>query len=83
MRLISDGKSQIKRSFIMTLFDLVVDQLADLGSISSTFYGQLLRQSSYANPTGVQQRAGVNFTKILCAAFTYVSCEHSFFVPTF
>jgi hypothetical protein len=26
---------------------------------------------------------GVNFTNILRAAFTYVSCEHSFFVPTF
>ena len=28
-------------------------------------------------------KPGVNFTNILQAAFTYVSCEHSFFVPTF
>ncbi len=26
---------------------------------------------------------GVNFTNVLPAAFMYVSCEHSFFVPTF
>ena len=27
--------------------------------------------------------SGVNFTNILCAAFTYVSCGRSFFVPMF
>ncbi len=27
-------------------------------------------------------RPGVNFTNVLCAAFTYVSCPCSFFVPT-
>ncbi len=28
-------------------------------------------------------RPGVNFTNVLRTAFTYVSCSHSFFVPTF
>ncbi len=31
----------------------------------------------------IQCRAGVNFTNVLHAAFTYVSCARSFFVPTF
>jgi hypothetical protein len=29
------------------------------------------------------QKTGVNFTTILCAAFMYVSCAHSFFVLMF
>ncbi len=44
--------------------------------VRRTWYGRGERNS-------VRERTGVNFTDVLLAAFTYVSCAPSFFVPTF
>jgi hypothetical protein len=44
---------------------------------------KMLVQKSCCYNFHTKRSTGVNFTNILCAAFTYLSCVRSFFVLTF
>ncbi len=51
--------------------------------VLSFFLVEIMRPKSDRRNTSSWMSSGVNFTNVLCAAFTYVSCECSFFVLMF